>query len=63
VSFQLYKRDDDVLLDVNPYIGFRITKRLTVGAGWNERVGYNLDAMAWSPEKAHIYGPRLFSDY
>jgi hypothetical protein len=63
VSFQLYKRDDDVLLDVNPYVGFRITKRLTVGAGWNERVGYNFDAMAWSPEKAHIYGPRLFSEY
>jgi hypothetical protein len=63
VSFQLYKRDNDVLLDVNPYIGFRITKRLTVGAGWNERVGYNFDALVWSPEKAHIYGPRLFSEY
>jgi hypothetical protein len=63
LTFQLQKKNDDLLVDFNLYFGYRFTKRFTSGAGWNQRVGYNMDKNAWSPEEARIYGPRLFSEY
>jgi hypothetical protein len=63
LSFQLQKKNDDLLLDINPYIAYRFTKRFSSGAGWNQRVGYNLDKNTWSPDRSRIYGPRIFSEY
>ncbi len=63
LAFQLQKKDDDLLVDFNLYFGYRFTKRFTAGGGWNQRVGYNTDKNAWSPEGARIYGPRMFSEY
>jgi hypothetical protein len=43
LAFQLQKRDDLLFVDFNPYFGYRFTGRLTAGAGWNQRVAYNLN--------------------
>ncbi len=63
IALQLQKKDDDLLVDFNLYFGYRFTKRFTSGGGWNQRVGYNTDKNALSPEDARIYGPRMFSEY
>ena len=63
LAFQLQKKNDDVLLDINPYLAYRFTKRFSSGVGWNQRVGYNTDKNTWSPNKSKIYGPRIFFEY
>lgn len=55
-------RTDHWLLDVNPYLGYRFTGRITAGAGWNHRFAYNTDANAFSSGPA-IYGPRAYGEY
>ncbi|HTF16618.1 MAG TPA: hypothetical protein VK658_01025 [Chryseolinea sp.] len=63
VAFQLLKKDKLVSVDFNFYAGYRFTKRLTAGAGWNERVGFNTKTLALAPGDVRIYGPRMFSSY
>jgi len=48
-----------VLLDINPYIGCRLSGRWTAGLGWNERIGFNSDTYTFSGND-RIYGPRAF---
>lgn len=50
------------LLDVNLYMGYRITTRLTAGLGWNQRVTYSVDANSFSSHSV-IYGPRVYGEY
>lgn len=51
-----------VLLDMNPYVGYRISGRWTAGMGWNERVGFSSDNRSFSAAD-RIYGPRAFVHY
>jgi hypothetical protein len=61
VALQLQQRND-LLLDVNPYAGYRITGRFISGLGWNQRIGYSLDHDYFT-SVAVIYGPRFFAEF
>jgi hypothetical protein len=49
------------LLDVNPYVGYRISGRFTSGIGWNQRFAYDKKVHSWAPG-SRIFGPRAFMD-
>lgn len=51
-----------VLLDMNPYLGYRISGNWTAGLGWNERLGFTNANYAFSSSD-RIYGPRAFIHY
>ncbi len=48
-----------VLLDINPYVGYRLSGHFTTGVGWNERVGFSSDSYSFS-SRDRLYGPRAF---
>src|SRR5260221_1683222 len=58
LNFQIQKKND-LLLDFNPYIGYRITGRFTSGIGWNERIGIDTKKKKGVPID-RIYGLRSF---
>ncbi|MDH5251631.1 MAG: hypothetical protein OEW40_21735 [Cyclobacteriaceae bacterium] len=62
IAFQLQKKNDALLVDFNPYAGYRFTGKITGGLGWNHRVSYNLKTSGFNKE-ARIYGPRIFGEY
>ena len=61
VALQVH-RNDDWLLDFNPYVGYRFNSRLTVGAGWNYRIGFNPDDRAFTTS-SRIYGIRSYGEF
>lgn len=60
VGLQILK-NNDLLLDINPYVGYRISGRITSGLGWNQRIGYSLDNNYFTSPSV-IYGPRLYGE-
>ncbi|MEJ1241849.1 hypothetical protein WBG78_27130 [Chryseolinea sp. T2] len=62
LGFQLLKKSDDILVDFNPYVGYKFTRRITAGAGWNQRVAYNWDNKSFS-HSSQIYGPRVYGEF
>jgi predicted nuclease with TOPRIM domain len=60
VGMQILK-NENLLLDVNPYAGYRITGRFNGGLGWNQRIGYSLDNNYFTSVSV-IYGPRFFTE-
>ena len=62
IGIQIQKKGEDLLVDFNPYAAYRFTGRISAGAGWNQRVSYNLDINEFNPA-AIIYGPRVFGEY
>ncbi|HMI65213.1 MAG TPA: hypothetical protein VK517_04215 [Cyclobacteriaceae bacterium] len=59
LTWQLQKKKE-VLVDINPLVGYRLTGRFTVGGGWNERVGIRHSRITHFDR---IYGPRTFVDF
>ena len=59
MTFQILKKDN-FLLDVAPYLGYRFTGRLTIGAGWNQRISFNSEKTS---TQTNVYGPRVYGDY
>lgn len=53
ITFQVYNKGH-FLLDVNPVALYRITPRLSAGAGWVERVAFDKP----NPNTDRVYGPR-----
>jgi hypothetical protein len=62
IGMQIQKQNDEVLVDFNPYAGYKFTPRITAGLGWNQRVAYNFNQNKFNPE-GRIYGPRVFGEY
>lgn len=62
VAFQFQKSAEDLFLDINPYLGYRIAGRLTSGGGWNQRVGYSKKHDHFTSATL-VYGPRLFAEF
>lgn len=60
VAFQILRKDD-LFLDVNPYIGYRISGRLTSGLGWNQRIGYSTKKDHFTSVSV-VYGPRWYGE-
>jgi hypothetical protein len=61
LTIQLQKQRS-VWVDLNPYVGIRITGRLTWGLGWNERFAFETQAPAWNKNE-RMFGPRTFLHY
>lgn len=51
-----------VLVDINPYVGYRISGRWTAGIGWNERIGFSSDTYSFS-EADRVRGVRSFAQF
>jgi hypothetical protein len=62
IALQIQKKGDDILVDFNPYVGYRLSGRLTSGIGWNHRVGYNTDRNAFT-SAPRVYGPRVYGEF
>jgi hypothetical protein len=48
--------------DFNLYLGYRISGKITAGAGWVERISENLKEWEYHPEE-RAYGPRAFGEF
>lgn len=62
VALQIQKKGNDLLVDFNPYIGYRFTGKFTSGLGWNQRVAYNSKSNHFD-HKDRVFGPRIYSEY
>lgn len=62
IAVQIQKDGNDLKVDFNPYLGYRLTGKITAGLGWNQRVAYNTDHNVFSTD-APVYGPRTFAEY
>ena len=59
ITLQIQK-SDKIEIDFNPWIGYRLHRRMTVGAGWNERIAIQKKFNVTTEDR--IYGPRMFID-
>lgn len=62
ISYQIQKSVDNLLIDFNPYVAYRFTKRISGGVGWNQRFGYDIENYRFKPDE-RIFGPRIFGEY
>jgi hypothetical protein len=56
-----FLRNENLLLDLNPYAAYLISGRLSAGLGWNQRIGYSLKHNYFT-SAAVVYGPRIFAE-
>lgn len=57
-----YQQKHFYLLDVNPYVGYKLSGRFITGLGWNHRYAYDKNNRAFS-SRSKIFGPRGFADF
>jgi hypothetical protein len=57
-----YQRKNYYLLDVNPYVGYKLSGRFTTGLGWNHRLAWDSKYERWD-KRSRIFGPRAFVDF
>ena len=57
-----YQQKNFYLVDTNPYVGYKLSGRLTAGLGWNHRLAYEQDNRTFN-ERSSIYGPRAYVDF
>jgi hypothetical protein len=57
-----YQRKNLYLVDVNPYLGYRVSGRITTGLGWNHRYAYDKDNNTFD-SRSRIFGPRGYVDF
>lgn len=57
-----YQRKNLYLADFNPYIGYRISGRLSAGLGWNHRYAYDSKSKQFN-SRSVIFGPRIYVDF
>lgn len=62
VTFQTYTGSDEVLFDLSPQVGYRLTGWLTMGAAGVYRVGVGKANPSFIAAE-NIYGYRLYADY
>lgn len=61
IAIQIH-REDAWLFDVNPYIGYRLSGRLTTGLGWNHRIAFDFGGGEFENGQV-IFGPRLYGEF
>jgi hypothetical protein len=61
VYFQ-FQHKNAYLLDINPYVGYKLSGRFFTGLGWNQRFAYDKKQNGFIPEY-RIFGPRTFVDF
>lgn len=52
-------KNNNWLIDVNPYVGYRFTTRLSAGIGWNQRLIFGRQEF----ENLKVYGPRVYGEF
>lgn len=57
-----YQLKNFYLLDLNPYLGYKLTGRITTGLGWNHRYAYDKNTRAFNSQ-SRIFGPRGYVDF
>lgn len=57
-----YQQKNYYLLDVNPYVGYKLSGRFTAGIGWNHRFSYDSDNRTLH-SRSRIFGPRAYVDF
>ena len=57
VQFQSKK---EIMLDINPQVGYRLSGKITIGMGWNMRMGYDFNKWSYV-RNDYIYGPRGYA--
>jgi hypothetical protein len=57
-----YQQKNLYLVDVNPYLGYRLTGKITTGLGWNHRYAFNKDNATFD-SRSRIFGPRSYVDF
>jgi hypothetical protein len=60
IAFQIQK-SQNLLIDVNPTLLYKIRPRLTAGAGWNERLPF--EGWKITADNERIYGPRVIVQF
>ncbi len=58
INLQVQSRQN-VMVDFNPQIGYRISGRFMAGAGWNERISFNSKRSSVNFDD-RVYGPRSY---
>jgi hypothetical protein len=61
IFFQFQQKNYN-LFDFNPYLGYKLSGRLTTGLGWNQRYAYDRRSDNWN-SRARIFGPRVYVDF
>jgi len=63
-GFQVLRKKSDVQVDLNPFIGYRLSGRLTSGIGWNHRITYNdKHNRLQTGGHSRAFGPRMYSEF
>lgn len=62
ISVQLASRDNVWWFDFNPYASYTISRRISSGIGWNERVPFNFKKNEFV-QADRIYGPRVHAEF
>ncbi|MDQ2657336.1 MAG: hypothetical protein M3Y60_07930, partial [Bacteroidota bacterium] len=57
-----YQQKNFYLIDVNPYVAYKLTGRFNTGLGWNHRLAWDSKRDRWN-QRAVIFGPRAFVDF
>lgn len=57
-----YQQKTYYLLDVNPYVSYKLSARFTTGLGWNHRLAWDSKHDRWD-KRSRIFGPRGFIDF
>lgn len=57
-----YQQKNYYLIDVNPYVGYKLTGRFMTGLGWNHRYAYDKRQHSWN-QRSRIFGPRGYVDF
>jgi hypothetical protein len=61
IGFQVHHKND-LLIDFNPYLGYRFSGRFTSGMGWNQRWAYDERHDAFR-SRGRIFGPRAYAEF
>ncbi|MEJ1237447.1 hypothetical protein WBG78_04935 [Chryseolinea sp. T2] len=61
-NIEIQGEGEILLLDFNPYVGYKITRQITAGLGWNQRWGYDRSVDTFN-SSSRIFGPRAYGEY
>ncbi len=62
VSLQV-QSGNNLLVDVNPYLAYKLTERWRLGIGWNERIASNFSRNQYFIGQDHVYGIRSYVQF
>lgn len=62
IQMQVGVKNDNIVVDFNPYLNYRMWTSVNLGGGWNQRFVYSYDARNFHAAE-RIFGPRLFGEY